>query len=537
MESNNNKIKKLMLNNQNPVLPPELNWEDMKDGIFSKMDSIEKDNLSIQKKKKSKRRFIFFIFLVFSVCLGIFNILNRINNEKIEEAKVVLQEFQSNENKATSIPSGSPINPSLTVFCPESDENHKSDEHHGKQSNTDGPSGQYNLSAVSASAGNQKIQGLNGVNSEIESAISKQPDTKTKRLKTAQKPIFTDQNESRSYFNLQSDLLPKSNNSSSDIFIQADQNKIITNEEVSGFDASSTHLSEMVEKQSSSQVGSETSEHEDYTPKLNTLSHFVVSQFPFNYETIKPSTQNMGDSIGSSYKLNNLSDQLILEGGISFWNREYGSNKPENAEYEKTLLSLQVQCYYVKQLKKGYFVMAGIQYQQLESKFQHNLKLQNYSITLKDTIIHVLNNSLTGNHSTVRGDVEVPVAAERRIIHFNTSRLLKTSLALGRSWRFHSWQADFYLGGGINVLAHNEGRTLYQGNILDYNGTSNGLFQNIWNYDAIAGGRIQYFVHKNLGITAGFQYQKSLVNWSREQEINSFPSLFGLQIGLSYSWK
>lgn len=536
MEFNDNKIKNLMQDNQQQ-LPPELNWENMKDGIFNKIHTIEMENLSIQKKKESKRRIIFYIFFVFSICMGLFITVYTINNGKGEIARGVHPHQHSKEKKEISIPTRIQTKPNQLEYCPESDARNKVETHNEKQGDTILLSDQDNLSIVSAFVKRRNRQGWKQGKSETGRITSRQPVKMKESNISAQNPDISKLYENGNNTDLRMGSIIKSETSTSDGSQQTDKTKIMINPVVSVNDKLSKTLLETEHDLSSSPFGFETFDRIIYIPQLNTPLNFIVSKFHFNFDKIKSRSDTLRSNIDSPHKIYMLSDQIIFEGGISFWNREYGSTKPENAQYEKILLSLQIQGAYVKQLNKGYFVMAGIQYQQLESKFQYNQILQNYNVILKDTIIHVLNNSLTGNQSIVRGDVELSVGAERRIIHYNTSRLVKASLAIGRSWRSYPWQADLYLGAGINALVHNQGRALFNNEIYDYSGTTNALFQNSWAFDAILGSRLQYFVNKNLGITAGFQYQKSMVNWSSDSAINSFPSLFGLQMGLSYSWR
>lgn len=228
-------------------------------------------------------------------------------------------------------------------------------------------------------------------------------------------------------------------------------------------------------------------------------------------------------------------NQLILEGGINFWDEGYGNTEPERAQYEVPLSSFQLQGYYMKAFRRNYFLMAGLQYQQLESRFEYNSTIQDYKITLKDTIIQVRKNLLTGDETILRGDVEQYVQAERRVRHYNKIQLLKASVGIGKSWRFHSFQTDVYLGGALNGLVQNQGRTLHQDTILDYNGTSNSLFQNQLTLDGILGARLHYYLNPKIGLTTGLQVQKSLMNWSMEDNIAHYPTSFSLQLGLSYS--
>ncbi len=228
-------------------------------------------------------------------------------------------------------------------------------------------------------------------------------------------------------------------------------------------------------------------------------------------------------------------DKFILEGGITFWNEGYGSTRPERPEYEMPLASFQLQGHYIKNFNRNHFVMLGLQYQQLESRFEYNTTIQDHTIVLKDTIIRIENNLLTGEQIVIRGDVEQTVQAERQVRHHNTTRLFKLSAGLGKTWRFNSFQTDIYLGGAMNAISQNQGRTLYNDAVIDYNGPSNVLFQNQFRLDGMLGARLHYYLNHRVGLTTGIQVQKSLMNWSRQADITMNPGSLSVQMGLSYS--
>ena len=228
-------------------------------------------------------------------------------------------------------------------------------------------------------------------------------------------------------------------------------------------------------------------------------------------------------------------NQVILEGGINFWAEGYGRTKPERARYEAPIPSFQLQGAYMKGLQGGYFLMAGFQYQRLESKLEYRSTIEDYPITLKDTILEVRQNLLTGEETIVRGDVVQSVQAERRVRHYNMTQLFKASLAMGKSWRFRSFQTDAYVGSALNGLVRNEGRMFFEGEIIDYSGISNPFFRNRWTLDGVAGARVHYFPWQQIGITAGFQAQRSLTNWSNQADGRFYPASFSLQLGLSYA--
>lgn len=227
--------------------------------------------------------------------------------------------------------------------------------------------------------------------------------------------------------------------------------------------------------------------------------------------------------------------RIFLLGGTSVWGMGYGSNKPERHAFENTTVSFHAGLSYARTLKNNFTLNFGLQMLQLESRFELNQDLNNYKITLIDTILEFRVNTLTGETQTVRGDVELNAPAKRMVRHYNTVRLYQIPFAVGRTWSSEKWQSDVMLGGAVSVFSENSGRTLYQGEILDYDGTSSSLVSTQGKLQAMLTGRLTYLLTKNIGITTGIQFQKSLNNWSREPNIQMRPNSLNLELGLKYS--
>jgi hypothetical protein len=233
---------------------------------------------------------------------------------------------------------------------------------------------------------------------------------------------------------------------------------------------------------------------------------------------------------------NKIPNQLLLEGGLVLWDFGPGQSMPERERYERPQFSYQIQGHFQQSLKRGYFLMAGLQYQQLESKFDYSENISDYVITLRDTVIQVRNNLATGQQERVYGDVEQTVEAEREVVHYNTSRLLKLSLGAGKSWQTRTLKADIYLGTTVNAMAFNQGRSLMENEIIDYNGGASVGIDNRLHLAVFTGARLHYFLEPRLALTGGIQIQQSLMNWSTQENTRFYPLSVGLQVGVSYNF-
>ncbi|MCI5080649.1 MAG: hypothetical protein MRY78_03100, partial [Saprospiraceae bacterium] len=227
-------------------------------------------------------------------------------------------------------------------------------------------------------------------------------------------------------------------------------------------------------------------------------------------------------------------NRIALMSGVTQWTMGYGSEKPERASHEQNIISFQAQLNYIHRLKKDYTLMIGLQFQQLETRFDWSTALDDYTVILKDTIIQVRTNLLTGQQTEVRGDIEVNVPAVRTVRHYNRVQLYQIPIAVGKTWKIRNWQADLMAGTAVNILSENQGRTLYQGELQYYQGTSTRFIENQWAIHGLLMGRVTYQVNDYFGLSAGFQFQKSITNWSAEPDIRMHPNFFSGELGISF---
>lgn len=463
-----------MRGDNNQPLPPELDWSNMKDGIFDKIQSIE------QEKSARGKRIGLFLILFSALTLSLFFISqNMAEDQDAEDYEVVqLPETDMNKSAPNNIGRAAPIN-------------------------------QIEFSGAFLGEENRKPKGKDLLRTDKESEAN-QDLKKSERAQMDTDPLLANQHLHET--DSQNDLLNTDRIGSTQRTLDTGQKGLMSLAE--------TRRSRLM-------------------PQIQEIQAFPTNIFD------QISLEKANRSIRDSQKMDRVyrpsigygksPNQLILEGGMTFWNEGYGNSQPKRAQYETPLPSFQLQGHYMRSFNRDYFVIAGLQYQQLESRFQYSNTIQDYTITLEDTIIQVQNNLLTGEQNIIRGDVEQSVQAERRVLHHNQTRLFKVSAGIGKMWRFKSFQTDVYLGGALNGLTHNRGRTIGRDAIIDYNGPSNSLFQNQLTVEGMFGARVHYFLNSNVGLTTSFQTQKSLTSWSNQAGIDFRPVSFSLQLGLSYS--
>lgn len=480
MEFDFNNIKNSMREANQEPLPSELDWRNMKEGIFDKIQSIEQEEAAQRNNKRFGRRSLLFILLLFALTLGLFSFFQSM----IKDQNSVVQHEPKLAETTRQNPASNNTN---NLVVP----------------NQIQPSEESPIKKRGKSEGNDQF--LTYEESDL-NQDSKKYEIAQRSIDPSKKDTEGNRNEPSSK------VLDKG-------LFEASQNTHGTGEKTTRF------LVENRRPELSAQI----TELQALVPYM--FEQISLGKRKYSFDDIQKIVESKHAEKGQE----KFPDRLIVEGGISFWNEGFGKMRPERAQYEVPLTSFQLQGHYMKSINRNYFLMAGLQYQQLESKLRYNNIIEDYKVTIRDTIIQIQNNVITGEQRVIRGDIEQLVQAERRVRHYNRTQLFKLSLALGKNWRFHSFQTDVYLGGALNTLVQNQGKMFYEGEIVDYKAASNSFFSNQWMLDGVLGLRLHYFLSQNIGISTGFQAQKSLMNWSNDTHINFYPASYSLQMGLTYS--
>lgn len=459
------------MSEDNSQLPPELDWEQMQDGIFEKMNELQS-----QEKSTNKYFSIRNIFIVSAIVLII--LLSQ-------------------------------------LICSPKDVKFASED----------------STALESRDVTEILQPTNTL-SKIEEKTNASSAVKDAGYSNSENPLTSDISlEIKSTSNLISNS-KKSNSINQARTIKA---SIVDNNSVN-----KNFIDETTNNQTSKNKDGENEKRPLNTSLIETRNHTVISNI--STKQLFVDTEPISVILPSFYfnKVTPLSipknkGRLSLIGGLSLWTAGYGNPKPERSEYENTMPSFNAQLNYFHPLKKNYTLMIGFQILQLESQFDYSASLDNQTITLTDTIIQIQNNLITGKQTEIRGDVEVAVDAVRNVKHYNTIKIYQIPFAIGKTWISNKWQTDLLIGGTVNILTNNEGRTLFNDEIQDYNSTSTDFLSNQWKLNAMITGRLTYRLNDQFGITTGIQLQRSLINWSTEQNIKMHPSIISLEFGVNYS--
>ncbi|MDF1698200.1 MAG: hypothetical protein P1U56_20295 [Saprospiraceae bacterium] len=490
MDSNFNKLRK-QFDEQPDSIPEVLNWENMEAGIDLKMEAL-KSNASISSKKRT------FTYLGI---IGLLLLIPFVCTQNSDDASMPLAQEVVQDSKLSVEKSAESPYPNT--------QNSNSNQSSKENSNT----------AVIES----EVKNLNGVESLSKSSNNPEVNT-TQNEKNEDKGVAY---KKREYI-----LYDKNTNAHS-----SDPKNV--NQLNGGF------MSEIASTKTDALAP--TQDEKPNIPLRNAVKNknqYILSSIE-SIASIKsgfPKISNRSikilmlfDQFKNESISHPISNQISVLGGVNIWNMGYGSDVPEREEYETNLISFSTQINYKHTLKNKYIVMTGLHYQRLESRFNRTETVTDYPVLLTDVVLEVQSSLISGSSREIRGDVTLEVEAERIVQHYNSIQLIQLPFALGKSWNFGNVSLDMYLGSSLNIIWSNSGKTLFEGEIIEYSNDNNSLFSNSGKLNGLIGTRLAIPITTKLGITSGFQWQRSFSDWSKTNSVKINPQIMNWEFGLVYS--
>lgn len=493
MDSKYDKIRQV-LSEQNNSIPPELEWSEMEKGIHEKMD-VKRAALSSSGANNKRRWWMILVpFLVISVPLiwyfssGSQTKLTEINKDTDHAESYINSKFdQPQENEIVAGNSITKETSNSNVSTSES------------ASTDDGKDFYLNQGAV---------KNLGMVTVPEFNAKSKSGNTKNSLLLT------TETLNGGSSFSAVSDEVIQSKNQTVSA-LEPDEDITTINKQLNNYGwQNNRNTLDFI-----------------FLERKNTQIVPTSSLFP---DRLKVTMIDKDEHCFCRSHIN--AHRITILGGISTWNPAYGLSKPEREVYERSLVSFNSQVNYVRSYNNGLILMIGFQYNRLESVFDWQKELDNYTVTLKDTIVFIQNNLLTGQQIIKQSDIEVPVQATRIVKHYNSTSIYSIPFAVGKSWRCRKWQIDLLAGGSVSIKTNNIGKTVFNEEIIEYDASETEFLNNNFKWNAMVSSRLTYYPVSRFGITASLSYHKSLMNWSLEDGIHMYPEWMNVGLGISYDF-
>ncbi|HAY72019.1 MAG TPA: hypothetical protein DCX89_09020 [Saprospirales bacterium] len=229
-----------------------------------------------------------------------------------------------------------------------------------------------------------------------------------------------------------------------------------------------------------------------------------------------------------------------LDGGIAFWKTgqqttfELTSAEHKASISERTLPGFSFSMQYNRQINNRFYASSGIDYQQLYSVFSYD-GVKKSIINLDDIITKVEYNVLTGNETVTRGAAQVDQTIFRKLQNLNRISGFSIPVNIGYLYNYSKWLVQAEAGVTINVVSFGKGKTLYDGDIVAYNGKIPGLKP----YPKIGlNGRfsVSYFLTPQLHAGMNIFINQYLANWTDDKALSLKPGIFGIGLGFVYTY-
>lgn len=486
MDSKYNKIKK-GLGSENTAVPPEFSWENMQDGIYKKMDDMKKPSSNKKTNFVRIAIVILLLLLIQFVCSPLpFQKSKQIKEDGQQKDKIIANEAQFEPNTSDTYTDSQ----NTLEQTSEASEKEKS----------------INTAVINKNMLQSNYQNKDAYRHSTKSMSGSSQTMENNKVRF--KANILSQEEKKE--DLHSSLIEAESSSNSD------QNYI--NDQMAELQTDNTTYKQNVSLSALQSIDPIT------RALLNSSVESTIPEMDGVYEDIEIKTkENL---------FNN--NRISLMGGASFWTMAYGDIKPERDAYETAISSFNTSLSYFQKLSKSLELMIGLQYTKLESRFDFEQNIENYTVTISDTLIQIQNNLISGNQTFVRGDVEVPVDARRIVKHYNSTSLIQMPIALGLSLSNASWSYGIYAGALVNIYSSNSGRTYFNDSVFDYQDSQTDFMSNRWKFNALVAGRISYSLNDRIALSTGIQFQKSMMNWSLEENVKMRPSVYSLSLGCTY---
>jgi len=482
MDSKYNKLKK-GLGSENTPVPPELDWENMQEGIFQKMEKLE--NSGNQRKSYLIRALIVIVILLLIqfVCSP----FSFERNEEATKGSALMTDKQERKNSNES-------------DVEEYKKELKPNENNAYEDKNVNNNTVYTKNQLTGKQSNARVAASTISNRDIES------DSNDPRNLSLQ---INSENQSKAFGSLASSSNLYNSNTEETSTLNKEQNEII----------------ETFQSRNNNAI------HIKAVPQLSLIEGISAG---LEYEILYARNMPSGFSHITENTNQEVQKTLIMAGGATYWLEGFGSAKPQRQAYESPVMSYGTSLAYMHRFANKIELFIGLQYSKLESRFDYEQKLENYTVTIKDTLVEVQNNLITGRESFVRGDVEVPVDAKRVVRHYNSIEIIQFPFALGRSFSMNKLEIGIYGGGSLNIQTSAQGKSLFNDSITEYASQDELLISKDLKFSGMLYGRLAYSLSERVSLSLNLQLQRSLTDWSLEDEITMRPVIFSSMLGFEF---
>lgn len=488
MEQLNKKIKDIYKQEQTS-LPPELSWEEMKDGIFEKMKEQEDEPALVYPYFIGQRKWWFTIatLLVVFTATFIYSTLHDALLKDIDANKNNLKEkiVKQNTNQLASEQKVATLKP---IY-----ENDTTTKTNNLVSNDNATTNKpIEKEGVISNPVNKKLIGNN------------KPSNFEVKSNSNTKPIISISNKNK----------PKTVNTTG--FIKDDNNiylestKTTTKKPATSYHETITNISKTDKAITNRNNVNSFKVVKFLEKKFSSLTalndDLVLKEVSNNVSIKKPAEQK------ESYNL------LQVDAGFTYLYTLYKKSDKPQFDAEIGFPSNYINVGYSKIFANGIYVSTGLNYNKYKTKFELNDTIT-HTYLVENAHTRSTKNIVTGKTIDLYEDVEVQALSSRRVRHYNQFNTLSIPLIIGKQFNHNKLLYNIGLGSDISLFNQSQGKTLRADKVIKYSKSATEPYHNKVQFSTLLELGIGLALGNHIEIITNFRHKNNISNWGNDELI------------------
>lgn len=517
MEQLDNKIKDIY-NQEHAPLPDELKWEEMKDGIFEKMDNQEDEPTPFFVFSNGLKFLLVAMFLIFASA-SIYLFVNNFEKKRTASS-IKSDQFNKLKNKST------------TFFSIK------------------------DKSKIKSNYENKSTLKQNNLVAKNAPIIISEPNKKESTIdsfdkKTALSNTLVQSEKAR--ISTKKQIKPTVNNNPNSERKSETSNKIGENNYlvVNHSNAKNVVDVKSIDNKNKLDQTGHKNEIVRSKPEVEKFSK-VFNEKKSEISTIEPLIKKNSDLLKyqKEEKINPIvnipiiekpcenkltSSAIKLHGGVTYMKSPFRNTDEAQYKSETGFVAYYADASYNRILANGFYLSLGISYNRLKTKFELNDTIRkNYWIENAET--KRVRNVLTGKViRTERNDVQVAIPSSREVRHYNKFDAWSMPVLVGKQWAYKYFSWNVGIGSEISIYNWSEGKTLRANEVIEYSRTEFEPYHKGMRVATLAETGIGLHINNHIEIITNFRYKKHLRNWSADEFIVK-PNVFLLGTGVKFKF-
>jgi len=511
MEQLNNKIKDIY-NQEHTPLPDEFKWDEMKEGIFEKMENQEDEPAPVLTFSNGLKFLLVALVLIFSSASVYFFV----NNFEKKRTSSSIKDNQIYPLKNKSTISNSIKNESKLKLENESTLNQNNSVNKNEPIfNSIPPKNRIaNDYSNKKTAKNNKLIHLKAAKKQIGSSV-----------KNIAKPERS--SEVRKMSSGSNYLFVNHKNAEPAIDKISVDNKNNVNQR--GYKNKINHSKSKVEKFAKTTIEKK-NEAQPAEPLIMKDADLI------NEETEEKIKQVVYVPIIEKPAENNFTSNAIkLHGGLTYMKSPFKKTDEAQFKSETGFMANYVSASYNRTFANGFYLSLGTTYSRLKSKFElYDIIIHSYLVENAET--RRVRNILTGRViRTAQGNVQVSALSSRKVRHYNKFDTWSVPFIVGKQWRHKLFCWHVGIGSDVSLYNWSEGKTLRKDKVITYSKSGTDLYHTSLRVATLTEVGLGISINSHLEIITNFRYKKHLRNWSADDLVVK-PHVFLMGTGVKFKF-